>query len=398
MVTPKTLSQHLDPAQGPKRVLSLDGGGTLGVIEIAFLERIEEILRARAGDDPAFRLCQYFDLIGGTSTGALIATALALGYRASEVKDLYFKWARKIFRSHRFGIPLFSPRFSASGLKSVLTNIVGDRPLETPDLKTSLAIVLKRIDTGSPWILTNNPRSKYWEDPGSDEIAEEAQSYIGNRHYKLRDVLRASTAAPYYFAPQSIQVIPDAPPGLFVDGSVSPYNNPALLLLTVAGLEGYRFNWTMDPDQLLLISIGSGASRPEISANSGRQMTAIGLAAHALTSVIWDSQVQTLKTLQWLTMCRRPWPINSELGPVGRDRLPSDPFHRRELATFQRYDLVFDPGWLAEHAAAQLTDHQIARLDDFVNPAIMAEVYALAQTVAARQVTAEDFPEPFDLA
>ena len=39
--------EHLDPAFAPKRILSLDGGGTKGIIEIAFLERIESLLASR---------------------------------------------------------------------------------------------------------------------------------------------------------------------------------------------------------------------------------------------------------------------------------------------------------------------------------------------------------------
>ena len=53
---------------GPKRILSLDGGGVRGVISVAFLERIEAILTEQAGRE--VRLGDYFDLVGGTSTGA----------------------------------------------------------------------------------------------------------------------------------------------------------------------------------------------------------------------------------------------------------------------------------------------------------------------------------------
>jgi hypothetical protein len=53
---------------GPKRVLSLDGGGVRGVITVAFLERIEQILSEREGHE--IRLGDWFDLVGGTSTGA----------------------------------------------------------------------------------------------------------------------------------------------------------------------------------------------------------------------------------------------------------------------------------------------------------------------------------------
>ncbi len=65
-------------------------------------------------------------------------------------------------------------------------------------LETGLMICCKRIDTGSPWILTNNPASKYWvSDDGS---------YKPNRDYEIRTLIRASTAAPYYFEPALIVI------------------------------------------------------------------------------------------------------------------------------------------------------------------------------------------------
>jgi len=68
-------------------MLSLDGGGVRGVISVAFLERIEAILKARAGEE--VRLGDWFDLVGGTSTGAIIPTALALGKTNADLKDPY---------------------------------------------------------------------------------------------------------------------------------------------------------------------------------------------------------------------------------------------------------------------------------------------------------------------
>ena len=52
---------------GPKRILSLDGGGVRGVISVAFLERIEAVLKEHHGDGV---LGDWFDLIGGTSSGS----------------------------------------------------------------------------------------------------------------------------------------------------------------------------------------------------------------------------------------------------------------------------------------------------------------------------------------
>src|SRR6476661_5597534 len=141
-----TLHKHLF-GPGPKRILSLDGGGVLGVIEIAFIEKIESLLRERT-KNPRLVLSDYFDLIGGTSTGAIIATALAIGMTAKQVKNLYFDFAGAIFRRPRTSVPLVTPQFHAGALASKLYYILGDRQLRSEDLKTGLAIIAKRIDTG----------------------------------------------------------------------------------------------------------------------------------------------------------------------------------------------------------------------------------------------------------
>src|SRR5512147_477230 len=76
---PRTLFEHLSPDTGAKRVLALDGGGVKGILTLGMLKVLEDELRRRAGDAAGFRLSDYYDLIGGTSTGAIIASALALG-------------------------------------------------------------------------------------------------------------------------------------------------------------------------------------------------------------------------------------------------------------------------------------------------------------------------------
>ncbi len=64
---------------GPKRILALDGGGIRGALTLGYLEKIEEFLQVQHGHDNEFRLCDYFDLIGGTSTGSIIASCLEIG-------------------------------------------------------------------------------------------------------------------------------------------------------------------------------------------------------------------------------------------------------------------------------------------------------------------------------
>ena len=206
---------------GPKRILSLDGGGVRGIVALAFLERMEQQLRERDGGREDFRLCDHFDLIGGTSTGAIIATSLALGFSVEKLIDLYLSLAKRAFQGSRWHGGVFVPKFRAKPLFEEIRRQVGHETLGSEALRTDLAIFAKRMDTGSPWVFHNNPRSHYFDPPEDDPGA------LANRDMGLAEILRASTAAPTYFKPETIAVA-EGVTGLFVDGGVSPYNNPAL--------------------------------------------------------------------------------------------------------------------------------------------------------------------------
>ena len=181
---------------GPKRILAIDGGGVRGIMALAFLDRIERLLAERTGRGAAFRLSDYFDLIGGTSTGAIIAAGLALGHSVDDLKRFYLDLAPRVFRRSVLRMAGFQAKFDSKPLMSAIHRQVGDVTLGDPEIRTGLAITTKRLDTGSAWVLVNNPRGLYWEDPPDG-------SYVGNRHYRLDQVIRASTAAPYYFAPEA---------------------------------------------------------------------------------------------------------------------------------------------------------------------------------------------------
>src|ERR1700685_4406765 len=124
---------------GPKRILALDGGAVRGALTVAFLERIEELLSERDGKD--VRLGDYFDLVGGTSTGAVIAGALALGFKTAQVKDFYLKLAPFAFRRARWHIPVLQAKFDARGLRQQIEEVVGDRVLSSPDLITGFCLI-----------------------------------------------------------------------------------------------------------------------------------------------------------------------------------------------------------------------------------------------------------------
>ncbi|NOT53985.1 MAG: patatin, partial [Deltaproteobacteria bacterium] len=114
----KDLHAHLF-GPGPKRILALDGGGIRGILTLQLLKRIENLVRERTGDNSTV-LADYFDLIGGTSTGAIIAGALALGWRVGDIETLYRKLGNSIFQSSFFRKGLLWPKFSAEPVKKAL--------------------------------------------------------------------------------------------------------------------------------------------------------------------------------------------------------------------------------------------------------------------------------------
>ena len=377
--------------KSPKRVLALDGGGVLGIIEIAFLEKIEALLRQRTNNSRLV-LADYFDLIGGTSTGSIIATGLALGMTVAQLKELYINFAAAIFRKPLLSIPVIGPRFDARILANKLRAVLGERQLQSTDLVTGLAVVSKRVDTASPWVLTNHPAAKYWEDEPDDQ-AVGTMGHIGNKRYKLRDIVRASTAAPYYYSPKRMRIVESEPHGLFVDGGISPHNNPSLQLLMLASIKGYGFHWPVSKDQLMMVSIGCGWIRPRIRVSNPLQLLTLPMAIHTLRGMIWDGQVNTLKIMQWISEPRRPWPINSEVGALEKEGLGFHVDGQQELLKFQRYDVMLDnPRLLSSEIGETVTQADIARINDFMNPEIMNEAYRIAVKCAAVQVDAADFP------
>jgi predicted acylesterase/phospholipase RssA len=390
---------------GPKRVLALDGGGVRGALTVAFLERIEKLLKERYGNDA--RLGDYFDLIGGTSTGAVIAGALALGFQTAQVKDFYLRLAPFAFRRVRWHIPVLQAKFDARGLRKQIEDVVGDRVLSSPDLITGFCLITKRMDTGSPWIVSNNPRAPYWED---------GKGYIGNKNYPLGNLVRASTAAPHFFDPELLPIIQnEAVPesmatsqgralhtvlqklglrkkvkidssthGLFVDGGVTPHNNPSLALFHMATLPPFNINWPTGPDRLTIVSVGTGTYRPRLSFQSLGFARYAKLAIHALISLMTDAEMLVLLLMQWMGECPAPWQINSEIGTLA-DVLPPG----GKMFRFLRYDVRLEKEWLARELNVQVDDILLERLRGMDDPTMVDKLYEIGGLAAEKQVKPE---------
>jgi hypothetical protein len=380
----KSRDEHLfDP--GCKRVLALDGGGLRGVLTLSYLDKLESLLRDRYGGDPDFRLSDYFDLIGGTSTGAIIASFLAMGRSIAEIREGYRLLGSRVFRTMPWRIGMFSPKFEAGPLREVLFDELGDTTLGSNEIKTGLVVVSKRLDSGSVWPIHNNPRGKYFEAPEGDPHAKP------NKDFLLRDVVRASCAAPHYFEPEAIEIAQDLH-GAFIDGGVSPYNNPSLLLLMFAGLEGYGLNWPLAQDQLLIVSVGTGYMEARMTPDEVMKMTPALVALRSFSSVLYDCNVMAQTMLQWLAHTPTRRVIDTEIGSLANDSIGAS-----KWATYLRYDAPIDSEWMRERLGIEVTPAETAEIfamDRFENADILSRI---GKEAARLELKAEHFPRQFDI-
>ncbi|MBL8530315.1 MAG: patatin-like phospholipase family protein [Hyphomonadaceae bacterium] len=331
---PRTLFDHLSPDTGPKRMLALDGGGVKGVLTLGMLKPLEDELRARAGGGAEFRLCDYYDLIGGTSTGAIIATGLALGLSVDELIELYMRLGPEVFgRTGGDGVFLQS-RFESKKLRRALASVLTTKTLGSEDLKTGLAIHAKRIDTGSAWVVTNHPLGAFY-DPNLPGI-------YPNKRYRLIDLVLASAAAPTFFDEIVIDIEFDekrrpVQKGYFVDGAVSANNNPSMQMLMLALEPSYRFGWRSGADALMMTSFGTGSRRPQVDGRAFQGLPPGLRGVHALRAMVYDTQVQGVMMMQALSAPRKPWRINSEINDMGGRCITGAP-----VLDYQRIDVMLE--------------------------------------------------------
>lgn len=403
------LETFLTDASRKRRILALDGGGVRGMFTIGVLQVLEEQLRERYKNNE-YRLCNYFDLIAGTSTGSIIATGLALGMTAAEISVYYKELCPKIFkRPSNDLLAAFFARHKSGPLTEALGAVYGDNTLSSDDLKTGLAINCMRLDRGSAWVVCNNPRWKYY---GSTAAAGKESEGAANRRYRLCDLVQASAAAPFFFRGLQLTVATDKTgkkskeDGYFVDGGVSGNNNPALEALMVVRDPVYGFNWPLGPDQLYVLNIGTGAIRGAQTAKSMRGKPSWEHAKEALTAMIGAVGQEQVAVLQAMSHSKRRWVINSE-----KVDQPSAPYLTIGGPAFeyQRIDVRLDVGGFKaddprgdEHASAllqeALTEAQAKGLAAMDNPddANLQLLQQLGEKMGRRHFSAEHPRAVFD--
>lgn len=357
---------------GPKRILSLDGGGLRGCITVGYLERIEQMLRDRFGK-PDLVLRDYFDLIGGASTGSLITGILVTGKSVAELKEIYVGMGKTVFS--RTTWRRYQNKYDDTPLSEVIDVAAGDVALSDPSITTGVCIVAKRADTESTWPILNHPHGKFYEH---------------NKDILLRDAIRASGAAPTYFTPKVLD-IGMGQMGAFVDGGVSMANNPALQLFLVATLKGFPFRWPTGEKKLLLVSLGTGVHKKLHDIHDVKTAKLWDVAQDVPDMLIDDASWFAQQMLQYMSSSPTPWEIDSEVGDLSEDLLAPEP-----LFSYLRYNAWLEPEAMEELGFPELIP-RLESLRDMTESENTEILYEIGKRAAALQIEEDHFDSCFDL-
>lgn len=315
-----------------KRILALDGGGIRGLFALQILRRIERLFREER-QQPNLVLADVFDLFAGTSTGAIIAAGLCWGMSVDQVEALYVDHGRQMFTP----APWYSrwkSKYRSEQLAEIFQNVFCEsgtpaRPalLGSDRLRKLLLVIVRNATTGSPWPVSNNPAARF-NDPELPDC---------NLNIPLWQLLRGSTAAPTFFAPERIELGGQA--FLFVDGAITPFNNPALAAVLMATLPSYRLGWPASRESLHVVSVGTGSVPTQITKKLPRQVHLLDYLQFVPFALLSAISIQQDVLCRVLGDCTFGAPLDLEIGDLTSPSLLAP---GEQKFTYVRYDVRFD--------------------------------------------------------
>lgn len=247
------------------KILSIDGGGIRGILPGQILVALEQKIQGLEGNKEA-RLGEYFDMVAGTSTGALLSAAyvcpdenLRPKFSAEEAVDFYLEDGDEIFKAGFWRSlltlgGLLDEKYAQKELEGVLETAFGETKLS--ELLKPTCLVSYDITSRSPIIFTQH------------NCLEKRKDFL------VRDVLRGSTAAPTYFEAVKISSITDeATEHTLIDGGIVA-NDPTLCAYS----EALKFNNVNGIKDMMIVSIGTGRELKEYAYDKVKNLGRIGWA------------------------------------------------------------------------------------------------------------------------
>lgn len=362
----------LVPGIRQRKLLAIDGGGIRGMIAIELLAKIEALLQEKSGRGEKFVLSDYFDYVAGTSTGAIIATCIALGMRVDRIRSFYIESGPDMFSKAGL-LKRLRYKFEDEPLAEKLKTVIGgETTLGDDTLQTLLMIVMRNATTDSPWPISNNPAAKYCARDRDD----------CNLDLPLWQLVRASTAAPTYFPPEVVPVGKQR--FIFVDGGMTMYNNPAFQLFLMATAEPYQLKWETGADKMLLISLGTGTAPNANQGLSPEQMNLLYNASSIPSALMFAASNEQDFLCRVFGKTLAGDMLDREVGTMIGRGIPDV----NKLFTYARYNAELTREGLDELELHDIRPESVQRLDSIEG---MDDLQRVGARVAERKIQAEHF-------
>ena len=284
-------------------------------------------------------LADYFDLIGGTSTGSIIAAALAIGMTVDQIRELYLAAGGDAFGTK---LPFYA------GYERPTTRHRWNGCCSKGWARSAWAIPPCAPGCAlSPSVRTPTAPGRCTTIRAAATTRPTGRSRCGRRCGPARP-------HPQFFVPELME-IPDRQgrpqPVAFVDGGVSMAVNPALQLFLLATMQAYAFRWATGADKLLLVSAGTGVWERVDNAAEVASGHLWDWASRVPGMLMDDASWQAQLMLQWWSNSATPWQIDREIGD-----LRGDVQGQRELLSYLRYDVRIEPECLRLMGMTDLAD------------------------------------------
>lgn len=332
-------------APGPKKMLALDGGGLRGIISLRILRRLEGVLRERRARNDLV-LADEFDYVAGTSTGAIIAAAISLGFPVARIEDLYANLGPKLFKKRPLLGRIWSI-YDGTALGDELARAYGPATtLGSDNVRTLLMCVLQNASTDSPWPVSNCTTAKYNRRDHPDN----------NLDLSLWQVVRASTAAPIFFPPEQMHL--GKREFMFQDGGVTAYNNPAFIQFVMATAPAYGLEWPTGLDKLLTVSVGTGTMpRTNFDKSLGDYHLKRNLQ-NTISFLMNSASIEQDRLCRLFGDCRHGADIDREVGALAGPGAAIVP-----LFSYLRYNVDISQAGLDALGLGDIRSNDVAKLD-----------------------------------